>query len=437
MVPQPSSREEEEKKEEALAMCAASLSTAQPPKSTTGNGKDSSRARRKEQPAAVTASANEDRVPLQVQQSASKSKSRHNSSSNSKETAVGRGSLVDRVSAIMGSSSSKVTSPAPRPRKAAVLPDSVAVSSKIRSPKKGKLKVPADATGSTVKITTEKKALGKRISQQKISEKKGTTADANAGSPFLQILEKEVSKIAPPKETKRNRKAPSLQGASQLGKLPAKKSDAGDKAPTREKINKKKQAPPQPKLSVAKEQEIKRKLAERKLKLRQQERDRKKQAEAIVSPKRKSALGKDDMELVDGVEQVNWFSLDVKDSSQHDLDAEMGHETSIKKVKPKKQLRSTVQYSFPRYPWTTRQQMKVGSPSDCYYLHQVGLKHRRFDIGNLFAPRPHLVHSSTTSRRRVYHFDPETLETILDRREDKWWIKSRLTPINYENVGIQ
>ena len=48
----------------------------------------------------------------------------------------------------------------------------------------------------------------------------------------------------------------------------------------------------------------------------------------------------------------------------------------------------------------------------------IEIKSRQFQVENLFASRPLVP--------RVYDFDVDIVHGILDRKEDRWWIKSRL-----------
>jgi len=162
--------------------------------------------------------------------------------------------------------------------------------------------------------------------------------------------------------------------------------------------------------------------------------------------RRKSALTKQDMELeANGVTQVGWFSLSVKETkdSSSEEEREERTEKTRGKSKIKKQLRSTVEYSYPHYSPTTREQITVSATAPCYYLCQIGnisKKKRRklYNISNLFAPREHLIllcdldtgkqqqKQQQRRRRRIYDFNVSLLWQVIDRRQDKWWIESRL-----------
>ena len=170
----------------------------------------------------------------------------------------------------------------------------------------------------------------------------------------------------------------------------------------------------------------------------------------------------------DDLVQVGWLSvgakesIEQKDEDHNDDKGDNDDENATPKPKPKKQLRSSVEYSYPHYVFTTRDQLAAPS----YYLQRVEIEvqkkrkkktrntkatTRHFNISNLFrnsgdattertlffGKRPYPQQQQQqdgwkdpSSSSRVYHFDDDAcldaFQSILDRKEDKWWIKSRL-----------
>ena len=117
----------------------------------------------------------------------------------------------------------------------------------------------------------------------------------------------------------------------------------------------------------------------------------------------------------DETPEIGWFSMSLKDSnysaSHLDGDTDQPKEEETKKSKTPKYMRTSVEYSYPNYQYTTRKAIQ----EPAYYLKTIAVKKRRLNISNLFLKQP--LFSSP------YLFESEALLTVLNSKEDKRWIK--------------
>ncbi|CAB9522172.1 expressed unknown protein [Seminavis robusta] len=182
-----------------------------------------------------------------------------------------------------------------------------------------------------------------------------------------------------------------------------------DNHPEKKKQKKKKV----PKLSLARQQSLQEELAKR----RMENKKKRRQAKQLQ-------LQQDDYVEDETVEPVGWFQLTVKENNNSnnnnntsDEEDEQEALADKKKQKKPKQIKTTVEYSRHYDKFLTKKDVDEAPPG--YYLEMLTVKKRHFHIQNLFAPRP-------LFGGRVYKFDGDRLQEILDKKDDKWFVKSRM-----------
>lgn len=298
-----------------------------------------------------------------------------------------RGSLLDQVSAIMD--------PGTR--------TGIAAGGKKRVNKENKAK------RASIRQVDESEGADQPLSNRKTSKKKAEGRRTPPPPPPRSPPTAVATSKSPPKarastKAKANRKSspqrqPAPQALSTLNFLQDLEQANEDRKQLLQK--KKKKKPLKKKLSASRKKDIQKEMAKRK--------------EVKANRKEAGALYIDD----DNIEEVGWFTVTVKENTGSTVDyqpiEEETQNSETKKKKGKKTLRSTVDYSRD-YPFSTRQDMEEKPPG--YSLHMVGIKRRQFHIDNLFTTRLLVP--------RVYDFDVNVVQEILDKKEDRWWIKSRL-----------